>query len=184
MPKSASVSTALAKAKKCKAKRESGTAVVPVKPKVVNPEFEALMPEFFEAVRNGSTVVMIARKLGVPPSGLRRYAWHKHHDEDEAAQKASAEALAERATLAAAERCEAEEVIETTYADGSTTTAVKKFDNVQRSKLASEALWKLAATKDPERFGTKASQGDKAVLANEILAARKRISQGDVDATP
>lgn len=153
-----------------KTKRTGALAVAKV-----NPEYERVMPEFFEALRSGEGVPAIARRFGVNPSGLRKYAWRVHRDEYEAAQKASAEALAERAVLAAAERNEAQEKIETTYADGSTTTAVKSFDNVQRSKLAAEVLWKMAATKDPERFGSKGATTDSAVLAAEIMAARKRI---------
>lgn len=172
MPQKKPVKEALESA--LKTKRTGVLAVATVKP-----EFEQVMPEFLEALREGEGVPAIARRMGLTPSALRKYAWRVHRDEYEAAQKAAAESLAERAVLVAAERNEAQETIETTYADGSTTTAVKNFDNVQRSKLAAEVLWKMAATKDPERFGSKGSSIDDAALAAEIMAARKRIGPAE-----
>lgn len=141
-------------------------------------EYEAVLPELWEALRDGKSVALVAKRHDMVPGNLRSYAWRNHRADYDAAQREGADILAERATAAAAEANEAMETIETTYADGSTTVAVKKFDNYQRSKLAADALWKLAAVKDPERYGAKAGQQEVSSLAGEIVAARKRIGAG------
>lgn len=138
-------------------------------------EYEAVMPELWEALRDGKSVAAVAKLHDMVPGNLRSYAWRNHRADYEAAQREGADILADRATAAAAEANEATETIETTYADGSTTVAVKRFDNTQRSKLAADALWKMAAAKDPERYGSKAGQQEVSSLAGEIVAARKRI---------
>lgn len=145
-------------------------------------EYEAVLPELWEALRDGSSVAAVAKRHGLVPGNLRSYAWRNHRAEYEAAQKEGADILADRATAAAAEVNEATETIETTYADGSTTVAVKRFDNTQRSKLATEALWKMAAVKDPSRYGAKAGAQEVSSLAGEIAEARKRICPSTADA--
>lgn len=139
-------------------------------------EYESVLPELWEALRDGKSVAAVAKRHDMVPGNLRSYAWRNHRAEYDAAQREGADILADRATAAAAEANEATETIETTYADGSTTVAVKRFDNTQRSKLAADALWKLAAAKDPERYGSKAGSQDVSSIAGEIVAARKRIS--------
>lgn len=138
-------------------------------------EYEAVMPELWEALRNGESASAVARKHDMVPGNLRSYAWRNHREEYDAAQKEGADILADRAVAAASQANEAMETIETTYADGSTTVAVKRFDNVNRAKLAADSLWKMAATKDPERYGSKAGQQEVSSIAAEIVAARKRI---------
>ena len=164
-------------AEKRKAVRESKAAAV-VRQSVKDESLEPLMPVLFAAMTEGASVASVARANGLRASDLRRYAWRAHRDEYEAAQKAAADALAERAVDAAACRNEAEETVETTYSDGSVVSAVKRFDNVQRSKVASEQLWKMAACRDPSRYGTKAGADDSASVMSEIIAARKRIGKG------
>lgn len=164
-------------AEKRKAISESRRAVV-LKEAVRDEGLEPLMPVLFAAMTEGASVASVARANGLRASDLRRYAWRSHRDEYEAAQKAAADALAERSVDAAASRNEAEETVETTYSDGSVVSAVKRFDNVQRSKVAAEALWKMAACRDPSRYGSKAGAEDSSSVMSEIIAARKRIGKG------
>ena len=159
--------------RKAKAGIASRTAVA-----TASPEMEALMPVLFAALSEGASVASVAKANGLSASELRRYAWRTHRDEYESAQKSAADALAERSVDAAAMRNETEERVETTYSDGSVVSAVKRFDNVQRSKVAAEQLWRMAASRDPSRYGTKAGGDDSASVMSEIIAARKRIGKG------
>lgn len=164
--------TTAVKAKRGSSKSKSAVAVVSQSSEL----FESMMPDLFSALREGLSVAKVARRLGVEASQLRSYAWRNHRDEYERAQRESAEVLAEKALESAAEAHLQEDVIETTYADGSVTKAVKRFDNVNRSKVAADTFLKIAAVKDPERYGAKAGTTDTASIAGEITAARRRVS--------
>ena len=164
-----------------KAKRKETGAIVPCKnpPPVttteMTPIYESLLPEFLMSLRNGVSVTKFARANGVTAGQLRSWVWRHHRDEYEAAQREGADLLAEMAVEVASNSNMVEETVETTFADGSTTTAVKRFDNTQRSKLAVEGLWKLAAAKDPEKYGNKPVSSESSSIASEIIAARKRV---------
>lgn len=163
----------LTEAVKAVRRKNAGKAVAV---KTLNPELEAILPEMFEAMRNGESVTSVARRHGLNPGSLRSYAWRNHRDVYEVAQQEGADLLAERALEASENRNETEETIETTFADGSVTRAVKRFDNVQRSKIAAEGLWKMAAVKNPEKYGTKAQGVGDTDISGAIIEARKRVS--------
>lgn len=163
----------LSEAVKTARRRQAGRAVAV---KETNPEIEAVLPEMFEAMRNGESVSSVARRHNMLPGTLRSYAWRNYRDAYEAAQSEGADLLAERALEASENRNETEETVETTFADGSTTKAVKRFDNVQRSKIAAEGLWKMAAVKNPEKYGTKAQGTGDTDISGAIIEARKRVS--------
>lgn len=169
--------TAAVKAKRKVAKRDEAPKAAAVVISQSSEQFEVMMPDLFAALRDGLSVSKVARQLGVSAGQLRSYAWRHHRDEYEQAQRDSADILAEKALESAAEAHLQEDVIETTYADGSVTTAVKRFDNVPRSKVAADTLLKLAAAKDPERYGSKAASTDSTAIAGEIAAARRRVTQ-------
>lgn len=143
---------------------------------VVSTFFEPIVADALTALAEGDPLSKVARAHHVPVSMLRSYLWKNHREGYEKAMKEGADQLAEQAVIASQEMARAEEEIETTYSDGSVTRAVKRFDNVQRSKLKAEALWKMAACKDPERYGSKGKSEEDTSMAAAIMEARKRIS--------
>lgn len=152
--------------------------VAPVVRQTTVSTYEPYVKDFFVSLREGDSISGWVKRNKLPfrASAIRSYVWRYHRDEYESAIKESAEAVAEKAVQAASERDEAKEVIETTLVDGSVTTAVKTFDNTNRSRLATDAYWRMAAAKDPSRFGAKASQAESVDLAREIIQARRRIA--------
>lgn len=138
---------------------------------------EPLMAGFFDCIRAGESVASFAKRVKLPASALRKYAWNRHRDDYEAARREGADAFAERSVDIAAGREEAVETVTTTYQDGSQVSAEKRFDNVQRSKLASDALWRMAIARDPARYSGKGQDTASASMMQELAAARRRVSQ-------
>lgn len=152
-----------------------GRGKTPVALRKTSSTYEPLMVDFFDHLRSGGSAAAFARAHGVTASAMRSYAWAHYRDEYERAQRESADAVAEQAVAVSTSTAQAQEKIETTYSDGSTTVAVKTFDNVQRAKLSSESLWKLAAAKNPAKYGTKQQSQESSGIASEIQAARARL---------
>lgn len=142
---------------------------------VVSAFFEPMVEQSLLDLADGKPLSRTARHFQVPVSMLRSYLYKNHRAEYDKAMRDGADQLAEQAVEASKEMARAEEEIETTYSDGSVTKAVKRFDNVQRSKLRAEALWKMAACKDPERYGSKGKSEEDTSMAQAIMEARKRI---------
>lgn len=157
---------------------ETGKALATVDPtpvSVVSTFFEPMVEQSLLDLADGKPLSRTARHFQVPVSMLRSYLYKNHRAEYDKAMRDGADQLAEQAVEASKEMARAEEEIETTYSDGSVTKAVKRFDNVQRSKLRAEALWKMAACKDPERYGSKGKSEEDTSMAQAIMEARKRI---------
>lgn len=154
-------------------------------PPVVNGEIwtEARKRSFLFYIASGGLLTEWCKAAGVgdhAPYCLAKKDPEFAADFDEA-RALRIDVLAEEALSIATQPRFTEELIETTAADGSVVSAVKRYDNVYARKLAFSARMDLLKKWAPDRYGEVLKTAMSDDRASQILAARKRIQAADVD---
>lgn len=143
---------------------------------VWNPERIA---HFLAYIASGGLVIDWCKKAGVDRGVVTALAKRDQAFADayEVAKQERIEVLAEEALQIASTPSKVQEEIVTTHPDGSSTKAVKTFDNTYARKLAFGARMDLLAKWAPDRYGPGVKPDSVSSQAAAILKARRRLKK-------